>query len=152
MLIPVDSCGRVFDLLIVLNDHWKSEGLGKAYDLVFLTRIASVVHQASSFLDQWGNGNKDNVPSLQLSSVIMADSLERMEAVSSSPRVVLCGNVDMSRDSFSRQVFLRHVSQNPNSDVIFTQPSRLEGSLGCVRLLVGVFGSKKNRALSHRRD
>jgi len=51
VLIPVDSVSRVLEVLLVLDETWAREGLVQAYDLVFLTRISSILDVASSHVE-----------------------------------------------------------------------------------------------------
>jgi cleavage and polyadenylation specificity factor subunit 2 len=46
VLVPTDSTGRVLELLLLLDETWAQEGLVQAYDLVFLTRVSSVLDGA----------------------------------------------------------------------------------------------------------
>lgn len=96
--------------------------------MVFLTSISSVMHQAASFVNLW-EGTKD-ANAFKLDNVLLMDTLAELDRATSSPRVIVCSNIDMSKRSSSRAAFLKLIAHNPLSCVILTQASYLENSLG----------------------
>ena len=51
VLVPVDSVSRVLEVLLMLDEVWASKALAQTYDLVFLTRVSSVLDVASSHIE-----------------------------------------------------------------------------------------------------
>lgn len=157
VLIPVDSCSRVLEILLVLDEEWTKNQLQKSYELVFVTRISSVVDMASSHVEwtsrrlqgQMDDSSKPGAMNpLRFSQVAIVDSFEDAFATANPafqtrpPRVILCSGVDLERSSFSREVFTREICHRPNCLVLITCESFVNNSVA-LQLLSQVGAANK---------
>lgn len=149
ILIPVDSCSRVIEILLVLDEEWTRSSLQKSYELVFLTRVSSLIDMANSHLEWTSRGLQElsdavktgGKSPLSFSNVAIVDSFEDAFATSNMaarvrpPRVIVCGGVDMESNSFSREVFIREICHRASCVVLLVCESLVKNSLARQLLL-----------------
>lgn len=139
VLIPAESSSRALEILLLLDEEWLKSNLGANFELIFLTRVSSMLDVTATHVewtskriqDQMDNTKQTSEGPLSFRSVAVVDSFE--EAFPSLrnrvPRVVVCGGPDMERSSFSREVFAREMAHRPNCLVLLLAQSFVESSL-----------------------
>eukprot|EP01119_Soliformovum_irregulare_P022802 TRINITY_DN7866_c0_g1_i1.p1 TRINITY_DN7866_c0_g1~~TRINITY_DN7866_c0_g1_i1.p1 ORF type:complete len:717 (-),score=229.90 TRINITY_DN7866_c0_g1_i1:43-2193(-) len=123
VLMPVDTSGRVLELLMGLDQYWHSQKNLHQFSIVFLSNVAfNTIEFAKSQLE-WMNDSVMNAfeasrenPFL-FKHIRLCHNFQELEAFS-SPRVVLATPSDME-DGFARELFSEY-SKDPKNMVLFT--------------------------------
>ena len=121
MLLPVDTAGRVLELLLCLEHHWKKHQ--DSYPLVLLQNVGfSVLEFAKSMIEYMDGDisnkfNIDRVNPFDFNKVRICQSLAELHAVP-SPKIVLATPCGLDY-GFSNQLFSEWVA-NPLNMVIVT--------------------------------
>ncbi|CAN0273767.1 unnamed protein product, partial [Discosporangium mesarthrocarpum] len=123
VLLPTDTAGRVLELLVLLDGHWKKNKLG-SYRLVLLHNTAfNTAEYAKSQLEWMSNEisrdfDLQRSNPFQLHNVHIIHSLEELDELGKDPKVVLA--TDMSLDyGFSKALLLRW-APNPINAILLT--------------------------------
>ncbi|KAL6906173.1 hypothetical protein ACP4OV_003774 [Aristida adscensionis] len=123
VLLPVDTAGRVLELLLILEKYWNDRQL--AYPIYFLTNVStSTVDFVKSFLE-WMNDSisksfedtRDN-PFL-LKKVRLIINKEELENLGDQPKVVLASMASLEV-GFSHDIFVEMANEMKNL-VLFTE-------------------------------
>lgn len=145
VLLPVDSAGRVFELLVMLEQFWTLEKLSQ-YPIVFLSNVShTTVEFAKSQLEWMSDqilnrfhNNREN--QFNMRHVQMCHSLADLEKVR-KPRVILTSSPTLE-NGFSLELMLQ-MAANPKNLVVLTDRSE-PGSLA--RRLFSVISTQKGPA------
>lgn len=140
VVIPVPCTSRVVEVLLVLNEEWSRNPFLRQHDLIFLTRVSSIlgiaenhVEWVSKRLQEYDVTGRDNP--LKFPHVQVVDSFEDAFPAAArrnlvrAPRVVICGGADLEPSSFSRECFVRELSQRSNSLVMLLFTSFVKTSV-----------------------
>ncbi|TVU10615.1 hypothetical protein EJB05_44158 [Eragrostis curvula] len=123
VLLPVDTAGRVLELLLILDEYWGQRNL--KYPIHFLTNVStSTIDFVKSFLE-WMNDsiskefeqNRDN-PFL-LKNVSLIINKEELEKLGDAPKVVLASMASLEV-GFSHDIFVEMANDTKNL-VLFTE-------------------------------
>ena len=123
VLIPIDSAGRVLELLLFLEEKWSQKQLG-AYQLVLLTCVASnTLEFARSHLEWMGdsvgrNFERNRQNPFNTRYLIVCHSLQEFRTLRKGPKVVLA-SVGTLAAGPARQLFCEWAA-DPRSLVILT--------------------------------
>lgn len=124
VLLPVDSAGRVLELMLVLHNFWTREAGCNTYELVFLSNMAYNTVEAARSQLEWMSRNllemfdrqRDNPFSLK--KLTLCHSMEELLAIDRQ-YVCLATSAEL-HTGFAQEVFLR-LAANPLNLVLFTQ-------------------------------
>ncbi|KAK5575431.1 hypothetical protein RB653_006564 [Dictyostelium firmibasis] len=125
VLIPVDTAGRVLELLLCIENYWsKNRGLN-LYNVVFLGRFSfSVCQFARSQLEFMSSSasikfeQKIENP-FTFKHIKILSSLEELQELPNTCKVVLTSSQDLET-GFSRELFIQWCS-DPKNLILFTQ-------------------------------
>lgn len=123
VLLPVDSAGRVLELLLILEQHWTQHHL--SYPIFFLTYVASsTVEYVKSFLEWMSDSiaksfehSRDNA--FTLKNVTLLINKDELEKVPDGPKVVLASMASLEA-GFSHDIFVEWATDAKNL-VFFTE-------------------------------
>jgi cleavage and polyadenylation specificity factor subunit 2 len=133
VLLPVDTAGRVFEVLLTLEGFWQYQRLG--YPVYLLNHVAKSVVEFAGRMIQWGSDElskkfaDDRQNPYEFRHIQCISSLEDLEGVH-GPKVVLASSATLD-SGFSREIFLEWCSDHRNQ-VLFTQragPTSLSSEL-----------------------
>ncbi|KAI8462590.1 MAG: beta-lactamase-like protein [Monoraphidium minutum] len=137
VLLPVDTAGRVLELLLLLDDHWGENNLRDTYPLVLLSTVGPSTLEFAQASLEWmsdgvtrafetGRGNP-----FKLRNVRQVGNMAELAASplwhGARPLVVLASGPDLNPGTLSREVLLQW-ARDPRALVLFTQRPR-PGSL-----------------------
>jgi cleavage and polyadenylation specificity factor subunit 2 len=131
VLLPVETAGRVLELMQILGKYWFEQKLG-LYHLVFLSHMAENVTEFARMQLEWmsatlsrafynGNPNPFDQPQIRC-----ATSIREIERCCPGPKVVLVTGADLSH-GLSKELLLKW-GGDPRSRVLFVDTSD-KGSL-----------------------
>uniref|UniRef100_A0ACD5T9S1 Uncharacterized protein n=1 Tax=Avena sativa TaxID=4498 RepID=A0ACD5T9S1_AVESA len=123
VLLPVDTAGRVLELLLIMEQYWAQRHL--VYPIYFLTNVAtSTVDFVKSFLEWMSDSisksfehTRDNAFLLRYVSLII--NKEELEKLGDAPKVVLASMASLEV-GFSHDVFVELANEAKNL-VLFTE-------------------------------
>ncbi|KAK9665499.1 hypothetical protein RND81_14G115600 [Saponaria officinalis] len=123
VLLPVDTAGRVLELILILEQHWAQHHL--SYPIFFLTYVSSsTIEYVKSFLE-WMNDSiaksfehtRDNAFLLKHVSLLINKS--ELENVPEGPKIVLASMASLEA-GFSHDIFAEWAT-DPKNLVLFTE-------------------------------
>lgn len=123
VLLPVDTAGRVLELILILEQHWAQHHL--TYPIFFLTYVSSsTIDYVKSFLE-WMNDSiaksfehtRDNAFLLRHVSLLINKS--ELEKVPEGPKIVLASMASLEA-GFSHDIFAEWAT-DPKNLVLFTE-------------------------------
>ncbi|OMO71745.1 Beta-lactamase-like protein [Corchorus olitorius] len=123
VLLPVDTAGRVLELLLVLEEHWTLKSLN--YPIFFLTYVSSsTIDYVKSFLEWMSDAiaksfetSRDNA--FLLKHVTLLISKNELDKVPDGPKVVLASMASLEA-GFSHDLFVEWAADVRNL-VLFTE-------------------------------
>ncbi|CAH9121693.1 unnamed protein product [Cuscuta epithymum] len=123
VLLPVDTAGRVLELLLLLEQHWNHKGL--SYSVFFLTYVASsTIDFVKSFLEWMSDSiaksfedTRDNAFLLKHITLLINSS--ELEKLPDGPKVVLASMASLEA-GFSHDIFVEWATDTRNL-VLFTE-------------------------------
>lgn len=118
VLMPVDTAGRVFELMLVLEDRWRSARLTDQYPLVLLHSEADTVVEYAKMYTEWMH------PKCKFAETVgrafnFRTSLDDLGEFTSQGPVVVLASCASLETGFSRDLFFRW-APNPRNCVLFT--------------------------------
>lgn len=123
VLLPVDTAGRVLELLLILEQHWAQHHL--TFPIFFLTYVSSsTIDYVKSFLE-WMNDSiaksfehtRDNAFLLRHVSLLINKS--ELEKVPEGPKIVLASMASLEA-GFSHDIFAEWAT-DPKNLVLFSE-------------------------------
>ncbi|XP_010255376.1 PREDICTED: cleavage and polyadenylation specificity factor subunit 2 [Nelumbo nucifera] len=123
VLLPVDTAGRVLELLLILEQHWAQHHLN--YPIFFLTYVSSsTIDYVKSFLEWMSDSiaksfehTRDNA--FLLKHVTLLINKSELEKVPDGPKIVLVSMASLEV-GFSHDIFVEWASDAKNL-VLFTE-------------------------------
>ncbi|XP_057774360.1 cleavage and polyadenylation specificity factor subunit 2 isoform X2 [Salvia miltiorrhiza] len=123
ILVPVDTAGRVLELLLILEQYWEHQHL--TYPIFFLTYVSSsTVDYAKSFLEWMSDkiaksfeDTRDNA--FLLKHVTLLISKSELEKVPDGPKIVFASMASLEV-GFSHDIFVEWAADSKNL-VLFTE-------------------------------
>lgn len=123
VLLPVDTAGRVFELLLILEQHWAQKSFG--YPIFFLTYVSSsTIDYVKSFLEWMSDSvaksfetSRDNA--FLLKHVHLLINKSELDNVPDGPKVVLASMASLET-GFSHDIFVEWATDVKNL-VLFTE-------------------------------
>lgn len=123
VLLPVETAGRVLELILCLDQHWAYHHL--TYPIAFLTNVAtSTVDYVKSFLEWMSDSiaksfehTRDNAFQLKHFNVLLTK--KELEKLPPGPKVVLASMASLE-EGFSRDIFVDWATDAKNL-IIFTE-------------------------------
>ncbi|KAK3220697.1 hypothetical protein Dsin_014667 [Dipteronia sinensis] len=123
VLLPVDTAGRVLELILILEDYWAEHSLN--YPIYFLTYVSSsTVDYVKSFLEWMGDSitksfetSRDNA--FLLKHVTLLINKSELDNAPDGPKVVLASMASLEA-GFSHDIFVEWASEVKNL-VLFTE-------------------------------
>ncbi|KAK9178805.1 hypothetical protein WN943_027999 [Citrus x changshan-huyou] len=123
VLLPVDSAGRVLELLLILEDYWAEHSLN--YPIYFLTYVSSsTIDYVKSFLEWMGDSitksfetSRDNA--FLLKHVTLLINKSELDNAPDGPKLVLASMASLEA-GFSHDIFVEWASDVKNL-VLFTE-------------------------------
>ncbi|KAA8533716.1 hypothetical protein F0562_031233 [Nyssa sinensis] len=123
VLLPVDTAGRVLELLLILEQYWVQQHL--TYPIFFLTYVASsTVDYVKSFLEWMSDSiaksfehTRDNAFLLKHVTLLINES--ELEKVPDGPKIVLASMASLEA-GFSHDIFVAWAADVKNL-VLFTE-------------------------------
>ncbi|VFQ80590.1 unnamed protein product [Cuscuta campestris] len=123
VLLPVDTAGRVLELILLLEQHWHHKGL--SYPVFFLTYVASsTIDFVKSFLEWMGDSiaksfedRRDNA--FRLKHITLLVNKNDFEKLPEGPKVVLASMASLEA-GFSHDIFVEWATDKSNL-VLFTE-------------------------------
>lgn len=123
VLLPVDTAGRVLELILILEDYWAEHSL--TYPIYFLTYVASsTIDYVKSFLEWMGDSitksfetSRDNA--FLLKHVHLLINKSELDNAPDGPKVVLASMGSLEA-GFSHDIFVDWASDVKNL-VLFTE-------------------------------
>ncbi|KAF3793568.1 Cleavage and polyadenylation specificity factor subunit 2 [Nymphaea thermarum] len=123
VLLPIDTAGRVLELVLILEQHWAQDRLN--YPIIFLTNVAaSTIDYVKSFLEWMSDSiaksfeqSRDNAFVLKHVNVLL--NKNELEKLPEGPKVVLASMASLE-EGFSHDIFVEWASESKNL-VIFTE-------------------------------
>ncbi|CAN6461690.1 unnamed protein product [Victoria cruziana] len=123
VLLPIDTAGRVLELILILEQHWAQDHL--SYPIIFLTNVAaSTIDYVKSFLEWMSDSiaksfeqSRDNAFVLRHVNVLL--NKNELEKLPEGPKVVLASMASLE-EGFSHDIFVEWASESKNL-VIFTE-------------------------------
>lgn len=126
VLLPTDSAARVFELMIVLDQYWRSHRNMQGYGLAFLSNMSEQTVEFASHQLEWmsdavmRNFDEKRESPFQFRNLRLCHSIEELSRLP-SPMVVLTTSHSLEI-GFARDLFARW-SPHPNNLVLFTDRS-----------------------------
>lgn len=137
VLIPTDAAGRIFEIGMVLYNHWrKNNSLFAQYSLVFLSYTSRHATEMIRSMLEWMNEdcrkrfNEDRKNVFKWSKFIVARNLDELQKQAQSPMCVLASN-PFCENGFSKDL-LDQWCTNENNCVLLTErvtPDSVGGKL-----------------------
>lgn len=118
VLIPVDTAGRVLELLLVLDKEYSNYKLSA--NIVFLSHTSFSTQDSAKSNLEWMNAKLD-IGDYELRHITTCGTLEQLEDIP-HPRVVLA-TVPTLDCGYSRYLFAK-MAEQPNNLIIFTSRQR----------------------------
>jgi cleavage and polyadenylation specificity factor subunit 2 len=126
VLLPVDTAGRVFELLVMLEQFWTLEKLSSHYPIVFLTNISHTTIEFAKSQLEWMSdqilnrfhNNREN--QFNMKHIQLCHSLSDLDKIK-KPRVILTSSPTLEH-GFSLDLLLQ-LAPNPKNMVILTDRS-----------------------------
>ncbi|KAK1581082.1 hypothetical protein Q3G72_002944 [Acer saccharum] len=123
VLLPVDTAGRVLELILILEDYWAEQSLN--YPIYFLTYVSSsTIDYVKSFLEWMGDSitksfetSRDNA--FLLKHVTLLINKSELDNAPDGPKVVLASMASLEA-GFSHDIFVEWASEVKNL-VLFTE-------------------------------
>ncbi|KAK0595526.1 hypothetical protein LWI29_007524 [Acer saccharum] len=123
VLLPVDTAGRVLELILILEDYWAEQSLN--YPIYFLTYVSSsTIDYVKSFLEWMGDSitksfetSRDNA--FLLKHVTLLINKSELDNAPDGPKVVLASMASLEA-GFSHDIFVEWTSEVKNL-VLFTE-------------------------------
>ncbi|XP_019158080.1 PREDICTED: cleavage and polyadenylation specificity factor subunit 2-like isoform X1 [Ipomoea nil] len=123
VLLPVDTAGRVLELILLLEQHWHQKGL--SYSIFFLTYVASsTIDYVKSFLEWMSDSiaksfedRRDNA--FLLKHITLLVNKSELEKLPEGPKVVLASMASLEA-GFSHDIFVEWATDTRNL-VLFTE-------------------------------
>ncbi|KAK6936840.1 Metallo-beta-lactamase [Dillenia turbinata] len=123
VLLPVDTAGRVLELILILEQHWEQNHL--TYPIFFLTYVASsTIEYVKSFLEWMSDSiaksfehTRDNA--FLLKHVTLLINKNELEKVPEGPKIVLASMASLEV-GFSHDLFVEWASDTKNL-VLFSE-------------------------------
>ncbi|GBG69921.1 hypothetical protein CBR_g4749 [Chara braunii] len=124
VLIPVETAGRVLELILYLEQHWATERL--AYPLVFLTHVSyhtidtakSSLEWMSDTISKTFDTSRDNA--FEVKYINLKHSREEFDSMlTKGPQVVLASTASLEA-GFARDLFVEWAG-DPKNLVLFTE-------------------------------
>ncbi|XP_068645532.1 cleavage and polyadenylation specificity factor subunit 2 [Aristolochia californica] len=123
ILLPVDTAGRILELLLILEQYWTQHHL--TYPIFFLTNVAtSTIDYVKSFLEWMSDSiaksfehTRDNA--FLLKHVRLLISKSDLEKIPDGPKVVLASMASLEV-GFSHDIFVEWATE-PKNLVLFTE-------------------------------
>ncbi|KAK2653889.1 hypothetical protein Ddye_013745 [Dipteronia dyeriana] len=123
VLLPVDTAGRVLELILILEDYWAEHSLN--YPIYFLTYVSSsTIDYVKSFLEWMGDSitksfetSRDNAFLLKYVTLLINKS--ELDNAPDGPKVVLASMASLEA-GFSHDIFVEWASEVKNL-VLFTE-------------------------------
>ncbi|XWS37847.1 hypothetical protein CRYUN_Cryun19dG0080600 [Craigia yunnanensis] len=123
VLLPVDTAGRVLELLLVLEEHWLLKSLN--FPIFFLTYVApSTIDYVKSFLEWMSDAiaksfetSRDNAFLLKHATLLI--SKNELDKAPDGPKVVLASMASLEA-GFSHDIFVEWAA-DINNLVLFTE-------------------------------
>ncbi|KAK4839644.1 hypothetical protein QYF36_023668 [Acer negundo] len=123
VLLPVDTAGRVLELILILEDYWAEQSLN--YPIYFLTYVSSsTIDYVKSFLEWMGDSitksfetSRDNA--FLLKNVTLLINKSELDNAPDGPKVVLASMASLEA-GFSHDIFVEWASEVKNL-VLFTE-------------------------------
>ncbi|XP_042062796.1 cleavage and polyadenylation specificity factor subunit 2-like [Salvia splendens] len=123
ILVPVDTAGRVLELLLILEQYWEHHHF--TYPIFFLTYVSSsTIDYAKSFLEWMSDkiaksfeDSRDNA--FLLKHVTLLISKSELEKVPDGPKIVLASMASLEV-GFSHDIFVDWAADSKNL-VLFTE-------------------------------
>ncbi|KAJ6851686.1 cleavage and polyadenylation specificity factor subunit 2 [Iris pallida] len=123
VLLPVDTIGRVLELLLILEQYWSQQHL--TYPIYFLTNVAtSTVDYVKSFLEWMSDSiaksfehTRDNA--FLLKNITLIINKSELEKLPEAPKVVLASMASLEV-GFSHDIFVEWATE-ANNLVLFTE-------------------------------
>lgn len=123
VLLPVDSAGRVLELILILEDYWAEHSLN--YPIYFLTYVSSsTIDYVKSFLEWMGDSitksfetSRDNA--FLLKHVTLLINKSELDNAPDGPKLVLASMASLEA-GFSHDIFVEWASDVKNL-VLFTE-------------------------------
>ena len=131
VLLPVDTAGRVLEILLVLDQHWTQNRLG-AYPIVLVTNVAHNTLEFARSQLEWMSDSvskafeqaRDNAFTCRY--VHLCHSLAEVDSLPPGPKVVLSSMPTLDFGP-ARELFSRWAPDSRNA-IVFTSRAR-DGSL-----------------------
>ncbi|PAN11008.1 hypothetical protein PAHAL_2G133300 [Panicum hallii] len=123
VLLPVDTAGRVLELLLILDKYWGDRRL--EYPIYFLTNVStSTIDYVKSFLEWMGDQIAKSFESSRanaflLKKVTLIINKEELEKLGDTPKVVLASMASLEV-GFSHDIFVEMANEARNL-VLFTE-------------------------------
>lgn len=123
VLLPVDTAGRVLELILILEQYWAQHHL--SYPIYFLTYVASsTVDYAKSFLEFMSDAIAKSFEHTRnnaflLKHVTLLVNKSELEKVPEGPKVVLSSMASLEA-GFSHDIFVEW-ADDPKNLVLFTE-------------------------------
>ncbi|GAB2294030.1 hypothetical protein Dimus_028246 [Dionaea muscipula] len=123
VLLPIDTAGRVLEILLILEQHWGQHHL--AYPIFFLTYVSSsTIEYVKSFLEWMSDSiaksfehTRDNA--FVLKHVTLLISKDELQKVPDGPKVVLASMASLEA-GFSHDIFFEWATDSKNL-ILFTE-------------------------------
>ena len=127
VLLPVDSTGRVLELLIVLDECWRDNNV-RNVTLAFVSPNSDSTIDMAKSHSEWLSKDINKRFSKHIEKVFTLENVHKCNNLSDLrdkpyPQVVLASGLDLETSSFALDLFAQWVS-GPNNQVIFTQKPR----------------------------
>lgn len=123
VLLPVDTAGRVLELLLILEQHWSQRGF--SFPIYFLTYVSSsTIDYVKSFLEWMSDSisksfetSRDNA--FLLRHVTLLINKTDLDNAPPGPKVVLASMASLEA-GFAREIFVEWAN-DPRNLVLFTE-------------------------------
>ncbi|KAJ7969356.1 Cleavage and polyadenylation specificity factor subunit 2 [Quillaja saponaria] len=123
VLLPVDTAGRVLELLLIMESYWADESL--SYPIFFLTYVASsTIDYVKSFLEWMSDSitksfelTRENA--FLLKHVTLLVNKTELDKAADGPKVVLASMASLEA-GFSHDIFVEWAA-DPKNRVLFTE-------------------------------
>jgi cleavage and polyadenylation specificity factor subunit 2 len=145
VLLPVDSAGRVLELLLLLHTYFETTRLSPSYSLVFLSHESSRTVDFARQLIEWLSEACQRHFDIQrdspfaLRSLRCVHSLQELQSLP-HPACILATSVTLET-SFA-QLIMENIASDPRSLILFTQRSPTHTPSGRLLQFVNQEGPK----------
>jgi len=143
VLVPVDTTGRVQELLLMLNNHWNSDKLLWGYKIILLHHMAANIIHFTKCMIEWMHHDvirtfdRNLRNPFNLRHVFTAHSVADVDSIltgeyGTSPGVILASDKMMDY-GFSKALMVRWASR-PENALVIVDPQCREGSVAAQML------------------